>query len=85
VIIVDDILDEGYTLDAIAAYCREQGAREVVSVVLVRKQHDRCNGFEADIVGMTLPDQYLFGYGMDYKGYWRNAPGIFAVGEEHEH
>ncbi|BAO44067.1 hypoxanthine-guanine phosphoribosyltransferase [Thiolapillus brandeum] len=85
VVIVDDILDEGYTLDAIAAYCREQGAREVISVVLVHKQHDRSNGFEADIVGMTMPDQYLFGYGMDYKGYWRNAPGIFAVGEEHEH
>ncbi len=85
VIVVDDILDEGYTLEAIAAYCREQGAREVISVVLVHKLHDRSIGFEADVVGLTTPDKYLFGYGMDYKGYWRNAPGIFAVGETHEH
>jgi hypoxanthine phosphoribosyltransferase len=85
VVIVDDILDEGYTLAAIAEYCREQGAAEVISVVLVHKLHDRSNGFQADIVGLTTPDKYLFGYGMDYKGYWRNAPGIFAVGEEYEH
>ncbi|WP_457673664.1 hypoxanthine-guanine phosphoribosyltransferase [Thiolapillus sp.] len=82
VIIVDDILDEGHTLEAIAAYCREQGAAEVISVVLVHKLHERGNGFQADIVGLTTPDRYLFGYGMDYKGYWRNAPGIFAVEEE---
>ncbi|WP_456374017.1 hypoxanthine-guanine phosphoribosyltransferase [Thiolapillus sp.] len=85
IVIVDDILDEGYTLDAIARYCRKQGAAEVISVVLVHKLHDRNNGFQADIVGLTTPDKYLFGYGMDYKGYWRNAPGIFALGEEHEH
>jgi len=28
---------------------------------------------------MTVPDRYVFGFGMDYKGYWRNAPGIYAV------
>ena len=85
VIIVDDILDEGHTLKAIADYCREQGAAQVISVVLVHKLHERSNGFQADIVGLTTPDQYLFGHGMDYKGYWRNAPGIFAVEEEHGH
>ncbi len=85
VIIVDDILDEGHTLKAIADYCREQGATEVISVVLVHKLHERGNGFQADVVGLTTPDRYLFGYGMDYKGYWRNAPGIFAVGEEDGH
>jgi len=84
VVVVDDILDEGYTLRSILDYCQEQGAAEVVSVVLVQKIHQRGNDMKADIVGLTTPDEYLFGYGMDYKGYWRNASGIYFI-EEDEH
>lgn len=79
VLIVDDIVDEGLTLAAIVDWCRAQGAEEVLSAVVTRKLHDRSNGFEADFVGLDLVDRYVFGYGMDYKGYLRNAPGIFAV------
>lgn len=81
VLIVDDILDEGTTLDAIADYCRSQGATEVLTAVLVDKQHDRKvrPDLKADFTGMEVEDRFLFGYGMDYKGYWRNAPGIYAV------
>jgi hypoxanthine phosphoribosyltransferase len=79
VLVVDDILDEGYTLDAIVRHCVEAGARHIVTAVLVEKCHDRGCGFRADVVGLTVPDRYVFGYGMDYKGWLRNAPGIFAV------
>ncbi len=79
VLVVDDILDEGLTLAAILETCRESGAREVLSAVLVEKLHDRKNGLEADFVGLQVPDRYVFGYGMDYKGYLRNAPGIYAI------
>lgn len=81
VIIVDDILDEGTTLCAIADYCRAQGATDVVTAVLVDKHHDRKArpGLKADFTGLTVEDRFLFGFGMDYKGYWRNAPGIYAV------
>ena len=79
VLIVDDILDEGYTLDAIVEGCRKEGAKAVYSAVLVEKMHDRSNGFKADFVGLQVEDRYLFGYGMDYKGYLRNAAGIYAV------
>jgi hypoxanthine phosphoribosyltransferase len=79
IIVVDDILDEGYTLEAIVDYCKAEGAKEVISVVLTEKLHDRGNGMQADVVGLQTPDKYLFGYGMDYKGYWRNAPGIYAA------
>lgn len=79
VLVVDDILDEGITLDAILKTCREHGAREVYSAVLVEKEHDRKNGLQADFVGMKVVDRYVFGYGMDYKGYLRNVPGIYAV------
>ena len=79
VIIVDDILDEGYTLAAIVEHCHQVGAHSVESVVLVEKLHDRKHGIKADYVGLQTGDRYLFGYGMDYKGFLRNAPGIFAV------
>jgi len=79
VLVVDDIRDEGYTLAAIVDWCEEQGAKEVLSLVVTRKLHDRSNGFEADFTALDLVDRYVFGYGMDYKGYLRNAPGIFAV------
>ncbi|MBF0471549.1 MAG: hypoxanthine-guanine phosphoribosyltransferase [Gammaproteobacteria bacterium] len=79
VLIVDDILDEGPTLQAIVAACRQQGAAAVYTAVLVKKNHNRNIGIEADFVGLETGDRYLFGYGMDYHDYWRNAPGIFAV------
>ncbi|MCM2971085.1 MULTISPECIES: hypoxanthine-guanine phosphoribosyltransferase [Larsenimonas] len=80
VVIVDDILDEGTTLAAILDYCRTAGAESVSSAVLVDKRHDRkaVPGLRADFCGLDVEDRYVFGFGMDYKGYWRNAPGIFA-------
>ncbi|TVP54584.1 MAG: hypoxanthine-guanine phosphoribosyltransferase [Halomonadaceae bacterium] len=81
VLILDDILDEGTTLLAIKEYCRQQGATQVLTAVLVDKQHNRkaTPGLTADFTGLTAPDRFLFGYGMDYQGYLRNAPGIYAV------
>ncbi|MFZ5756124.1 MAG: hypoxanthine-guanine phosphoribosyltransferase [Pseudomonadota bacterium] len=81
VLVVDDILDVGATLDAIVAACRQQGAASVHTAVLVDKRHDRKArpGMRADYTGLEIADRYLFGYGMDYQGYWRNAPGIYAV------
>lgn len=81
ILIVDDILDEGTTLDAIVDYCTAQGAEQVLTAVLVDKDHDRKArpGLKADFTGLVVEDRFLFGFGMDYKGYWRNAPGIYAV------
>jgi len=82
VLIVDDILDEGNTLAAVKDYCHEQGASEVLSVVLVQKLHDRnVKNTQADFVALQVNDRYVFGYGMDYKGRLRNADGIYAVRE----
>lgn len=81
VLVLDDILDEGHTLHAIIEYMRAEGAREVLSAVLTHKVHDRkaYPGMRADFTGLDVADRFLFGCGMDYKGYWRNAPGIYAV------
>jgi len=81
IIIVDDILDEGHTLQAIREYCLAQGAASVYTAVLVDKMHQRKAepGLKADFEGLKVADRFVFGFGMDYQGYWRNAPGIFAV------
>lgn len=82
VLVVDDILDEGVTLAAILDHCREQGVEAVYSAVLVEKQHTRKSpGLTADFVGLEVEDRYVFGCGMDYHGYWRNLPEIYAVAE----
>lgn len=86
VLLLDDILDEGITLAAIADYCRQQGAAGVLMAVLVEKLHLRkvTPGLRADFSGIEVGDRFLFGYGLDYKGYWRNAPGIYAVKQQHD-
>lgn len=81
VLVLDDILDEGYTLLAVMEHLRAEGAAEVLSAVLVDKLHERKaqENMRPDFCGVELPDRFLFGCGMDYKGYWRNAPGIYAL------
>lgn len=82
VLLVDDILDEGLTLEAAVRACREDGAASVRTAVLVAKDRARATDIEADYVGVRTPDLYLFGYGLDYKDYFRNVAGIYAVAHE---
>lgn len=81
-LVVDDILDEGYTLEAILRWCHGQQPASVRAAVLVQKLHQRGVRPPVDYIGLTVPDRYVFGYGMDYKGYWRNAAGIYAVAQD---
>lgn len=78
VLLVDDILDEGDTLAAIEARYLGDGAKQVYKAVLVVKSRKRSNSVTVEFKGLDVPDRYVFGYGMDYKGYLRNAPGIYA-------
>ncbi len=80
VLVIDDILDEGLTLQEIVKYCQEAGAQEVLTAVLVEKQLKSRVGLQhANFTGLTVPDRYVFGYGMDYQGQLRYVPGIYAV------
>jgi hypoxanthine phosphoribosyltransferase len=85
VLIVDDVMDGGLTLAAIIDYCNQLGAKAVYSAVMVNKIRQREPGvnFEPDFVGVNTEDRYLIGFGLDYEEYLRNAPGIYAVAEEH--
>lgn len=82
VILADDILDEGHTLAAVRAWCVAEGAADVRIAALSVKDHDRCvPGISADYVAVTVPDRYVFGYGMDYHEQGRNLPDIYALKE----
>jgi len=79
VLIVDDIFDQGHTLAAISDYLHAKGAREVLTAVVINKLHDRKVDFQPDFIGLDVADRFLYGFGMDYQGFFRNANGIYAV------
>jgi hypoxanthine phosphoribosyltransferase len=81
ILIIDDILDEGITLAAIRDYLLEQGVIAIYIAVLMDKNLGHNKPIAADFIGLNVENRYLFGYGMDYKGYLRNAPGIYACKE----
>ncbi len=80
-LIVDDILDEGHTLRAIVDFCQAQGAAAIYTAVLLDKTLNKDKPIQADFVGLPVENHYLFGYGMDYKAYLRNAAGVYACKE----
>jgi len=85
VLVVDDILDEGHTLAGIIDECRNEGAEAVHAAVLVNKPNARrVAGLAADFAGLEVPDRYVFGAGMDYRGYLRNVDGIYAAHPDDE-
>lgn len=83
VLIVEDILDEGTTFAEIIKYCEAEGAAKIYTAVVVDKDHPRAEGglAHADFTGLRVEDLFLIGFGLDYEGYFRNLPGIYAVTE----
>ena len=79
VLLVDDVLDRGDTLAALVRWATAAGAVAVKTVVLVDKLVDAQRPIAADFTALECPDRYLFGCGMDYRGYWRNLPDIYAL------
>ncbi|MDT8437767.1 MAG: phosphoribosyltransferase family protein [Wenzhouxiangellaceae bacterium] len=82
VLLIDDIFDEGYTLQAIRNRLPERF--EVLTVVLARKQHARGLARDwVDFVGLDLPDEYVFGCGMDYEENFRELDAIWTLNAPH--
>jgi hypoxanthine phosphoribosyltransferase len=79
VLVLDDILDEGNTLAAIRDHLLEEGAGVFYSAVFAEKDLGRTKPIKADFVGLTVPNRYVFGFGMDAQEHWRNLPGIYAL------
>jgi hypoxanthine phosphoribosyltransferase len=81
VLVLDDILDHGETMNAIRDRLFELGAAEFYCAVLVEKTLGIKKPITADFVGLRIPDRFVFGCGMDAKGFWRNLPEIRAMKE----
>jgi hypoxanthine phosphoribosyltransferase len=81
VLVLDDILDGGQTMDAIRGRLLELGAASFHCAVLVEKKLAVEKPIHADFVGLEIEDRFVFGFGMDAKGYWRNLPEIRAMRE----
>lgn len=79
VLVIDDILDEGVTLAAIRDRVLQDGAIACYSAVLAEKLTGKEKPIRADFVALTVPDRFVFGYGMDVGDAWRNLPAIYAV------
>ena len=81
VLVVDDVLDEGETLAAVKQRVLELGATGFYSAVFADKLNGKTKPIQADFVGVELPDRFVFGFGMDIRGAWRNLPAIYATKE----
>jgi hypoxanthine phosphoribosyltransferase len=79
VLIVDDILDEGHTLAAIRRRLLDAGARRVLIAVFADKNLGKSKPVTADFIGTSLPNRYVFGFGLDVRGLWRNLPAVYAL------
>lgn len=82
VLVVDDILDEGVTLAAVKESLRRMGAEEVLTAVFADKLNGKDKPIAADFVGLTVPDRFVFGFGMDAGGVWRNLPAVYAMKDD---
>lgn len=81
VLVVDDILDEGVTLAAVCESLKRLGAAEVRMAVFADKENGKNKPVRADFVGLSVPDRFVFGFGMDVQGAWRHLPAIYALTE----
>jgi len=79
ILVLDDILDEGYTMMAIRERMLGEGASAFYSAVFADKDISRTKPLQPDFYGLKLPDRYVFGFGMDVEGAWRNLPEIYAL------
>lgn len=82
VLVVDDILDEGHTLAAIRRRLLDAGARRVLIAVFADKDLGRAKPVTADFIGTSLPNRYVFGFGLDVHGLWRNLPAVHALRQD---
>ena len=76
VLITDDIVDSGRTLQFLVNLLKERGAKSVKTVSLLNKPEGREFDVNVEYYGFKVPNEFLVGYGLDYKGYYRNLPYV---------
>ena len=76
VIIVEDIIDSGKTLNKLSSLFRDRGAHSIRCCTLLDKPERRQVALEADYVGRCIPDKFVVGYGLDYDEKYRGLPYV---------
>ena len=79
VLIVEDILESGYTLDCVVNMLKERNPESVKICTLLDKPNSRKTEIEAEYVGEKIPDEFVIGYGLDYNEKYRNLPFIGVI------
>lgn len=82
VIVIEDIVDTGRTLQHLITYLRERNVKSVACAALVDKPETRIVDIQADYIGVISPNEFLVGYGLDYEEKYRNLPYIGVLKEE---
>lgn len=81
VLVVDDIVDEGETLFAIHNWVMNAGAYACYSTTLFSKDTEKDKAWVPEFIGLSVPNKFVFGCGMDVEGYGRNLPAVYALGK----
>lgn len=76
VLITEDIVDSGRTLQYLVNLLKKRGAKSVKTVSLLNKPEGREFDVNVEYYGFKVPNEFLVGYGLDYKGYYRNLPYV---------
>ncbi|MGO2222283.1 MAG: phosphoribosyltransferase, partial [Leuconostoc falkenbergense] len=79
VVVIDDIIDTGRTMQWLSDYFALKGAKSVTTVALADKREARVVDFDVDNYGLIVPNEFVVGYGMDYNNYFRNLPVIAVI------
>jgi hypoxanthine phosphoribosyltransferase len=79
VLLVDDIYDTGHTLSRLVGVVKEQGATSVRTAVLLHKKRPGQIGPAPDFVAFEIPDEFVVGYGLDYRDHYRNLPYLAVL------
>lgn len=82
VLIVEDIIDTGKTLEKVTAMLKAKGANEIRIVTLLDKPARREKAIQANYIGFVIPDEFVVGYGLDYNQKYRNLPYIGIIKED---
>ncbi|NLW51998.1 MAG: hypoxanthine phosphoribosyltransferase [Tissierellia bacterium] len=82
VIIVEDIIDTGYTLSYLVKNLQSRGAKSIRIATLLNKKDRRIVDVDVDYIGFDIPDEFVVGYGIDYAQKYRNLPFIGIVKRE---
>lgn len=82
ILIVEDIIDTGLTLNYLKDILSKRGAKSVKVCTLLDKVDRRTVGVDIDYVGFEIPDEFVVGYGLDYNEQYRNYPFVGALKEE---